>query len=168
MIRTHDCGELRESDIGKTVTLCGWLHRRRDHGGLSFFDLRDRSGLAQVVFSAKADAQLHQQGKAFGPEYVLGITGVVQAGPKGSENPKLPSGMVEVSARAVSVLNTATPPPFEIDDQAEVSEEVRMRWRYLDLRRPVSQQKLILRHRVVHVIRQTMHELGFVEGETPI
>ena len=168
MKRTHNCGALNPSLIGQTVTLCGWLHRRRDHGGLSFFDLRDRSGLAQVVFSAKADAQLHQQAKAFGPEYVLEISGVVQARPKGTENPKLPSGLVEVSARAVSVLNTATPPPFEIDDQAETSEEVRMQWRYLDLRRPVSQQKLLLRHRVIHVIRQTMHELGFIDVETPI
>src|SRR3989338_3625474 len=152
MIRTHDCGELRESDIGKTVTLCGWLHRRRDHGGLSFFDLRDRSGLAQVVFNAKRNAELHQTAKGLGPEYVLAITGTVGARPKGTENPKLPSGMVEVSAAALTVLNPAAPPPFEIDDQVDASEEVRMQWRYLDLRRPASQQKLILRHRIVHRI----------------
>ena len=126
MMRTHGCGELNERHIGQTVTLCGWLHRRRDHGGVSFFDLRDRSGLAQVVFNAKKNPELHQQAKGFGPEYVLSITGTVGARPKGSENPKLPSGMVEVSAGDVTVLNAAMPPPFEIDDQVEVSEDVRM------------------------------------------
>ena len=168
MLRTHACGELNEPLIGQTVTLCGWLHRRRDHGGLSFFDLRDRTGLAQVVFNAKVDAALHQQAKTFGPEYVLRITGTVRSRPKGMENPKLPSGMVEVGATSVTVLNPATPPPFEIDDQLDVSEDVRMQWRYLDLRRPANQQKLILRHRVIHHLRQTFHQLGFLEVETPI
>ena len=168
MKRTHGCGELRETDIGTTVTVCGWLHRRRDHGGLSFFDLRDRSGLAQVVFNAKKNAELHRQAKSLGPEFVLAITGTVGARPKGTENPKLPSGMVEISAAGLEVLNAAAPPPFEIDDQLEVSEDVRMEWRYLDLRRPASQQKLILRHRIVHRIRETLHELKFLEIETPI
>ena len=168
MMRTHGCGQLTESLIGQPVTLCGWLHRRRDHGGLSFFDLRDRSGLAQIVFNSKADAALHQQAKAFGPEYVLQITGAVRQRPKGSENPKIPSGMVEVAATAVTVLNPADPPPFEIDDQIDVSEDVRMQWRYLDLRRPASQQKLILRHRILHQMRRTLHDLGFLEVETPI
>ncbi|MDP3703546.1 MAG: amino acid--tRNA ligase-related protein, partial [Candidatus Omnitrophota bacterium] len=154
--------------MGQTVTLCGWLHRRRDHGGLTFLDLRDRSGLAQVVFNAKKNAKLHQHAKAFGPEYVLRISGTVGPRPKGTENPKLPSGMVEVAAEGVVVLNSATPPPFEIGDEIEPSEEVRMQWRYLDLRRPVSQQKLILRHRIVHRMRQVLNELGFLEIETPI
>ncbi|PIQ83713.1 MAG: aspartate--tRNA ligase [Candidatus Omnitrophica bacterium CG11_big_fil_rev_8_21_14_0_20_63_9] len=167
-MRTHGCGELTESLIGQTVTLCGWLHRRRDHGGLSFFDLRDRSGLAQVVFNAKSKPELHQQAKGFGPEYVLRITGNVRARPKGSENPKLPSGMVEVQAAEAVVLNPATPPPFEVDDQLEVSEEVRLQWRYIDLRRPSSQHKLILRHKIVHRMRTTLSELGFLEIETPI
>ena len=168
MKRTHGCGELRESDIGKTVTLCGWLHRRRDHGGLSFFDLRDRSGLAQIVFNAKRNAELHHAAKGLGPEYVLAITGAVGARPKGTENPKLPSGMVEIAATVLQVLNSAVPPPFEIDDQVDVSEDVRMQWRYLDLRRPASQRKLILRHRIVHRIRETLNELTFLEIETPI
>jgi len=168
MMRTDGCGELGPSLIGQTVTLCGWLHRRRDHGGLSFFDLRDRSGLAQVVFNVKTNAALHAQAKTFGPEYVLQIHGNVRARPKGTENPKLPSGMVEVSAESVTVLNQAIPPPFEIDDQTEASEDVRMQWRYLDLRRPVSQQKLILRHRIVHRMRETLHGLGFLEIETPV
>ena len=168
MLKTHGCGELTESLVGQTVTLCGWLHRRRDHGGLSFFDVRDRSGLAQIVLNAKNDAALHQDAKSFGPEYVLKVTGTVRARPKGTANPKLPSGMVEVQASAIEVLNPATPPPFEIDDQVDVSEDVRMSWRYLDLRRPASQQKLILRHRLVHRIRTTLHEAGFLEIETPI
>ena len=168
MMRTHGCGELKESLIGSTVTLCGWLHRRRDHGGLSFFDLRDRSGIAQVLFNAKKSADLHHQAKSFGPEYVLKITGTVGARPKGTENPKIPSGMVEISATAAEVLNPATPPPFEIDDQLEVSEDIRMQWRYVDLRRPSMQQKLIVRHQVIHRMRQEFHEAGFLEIETPV
>ena len=167
-MRTHGCGELREGHRGTTVTLCGWLHRRRDHGGVSFFDLRDRSGLAQIVFNAKTNARLHQEAKACGPEYVLRITGDVRQRPKGMENPKLPSGMVEVEAKALEVLNPATPPPFEIDDQLELSEEVQMAWRHIDLRRPVSQQKLILRHRLCAHMRRTLEGLGFIEVETPI
>ncbi len=168
MLRTHGCGELTEQLVDQSVTLCGWLHRRRDHGVLSFFDLRDRSGLAQIVFHAKTNAELHQQAKALGPEYVLQITGTVRRRPKGTENPKLPSGLVEVGATALTVLNPALPPPFEIDDQLEISEDVRMQWRYLDLRRPSRQQKLILRHRVIHHMRQTFNALGFIEVETPI
>jgi aspartyl-tRNA synthetase len=168
MMRTHGCGQLKPELIGQTVTLCGWLHRRRDHGGLSFFDLRDRSGLAQVVFNAKKNAELHLQAKSLGPEYVLRVTGIVGARPKGSENPKLSSGLVEVAATELTVLNPAQPPPFEIDDQLELSEDVRMQWRYLDLRRPISQQKLILRHRIVHRIRETLNRLDFLEIETPI
>ncbi|MBI3320450.1 MAG: aspartate--tRNA ligase, partial [Candidatus Omnitrophica bacterium] len=167
-MRTHGCGALREGDIDQTVTLCGWLHRRRDHGGLSFIDLRDRTGLAQIVFNAKTDAALHQQAKAFGPEYVLRVTGTVRRRPQGTQNPKLPSGMVEVSAGAVELLNPAVPPPFEIDDQVEVSEDVRMQWRYLDLRRPATQQKLLVRHRIIHRIRQALDARGFVEVETPM
>ncbi len=168
MMRTHSCGELKEQLIGSQVVLCGWLHRRRDHGGLSFFDVRDRSGIAQVVFNAKKNAELHAQAKSLGPEYVLKITGTVGARPKGSENTKIPSGMVEVSATALEVLNPAAPPPFEIDDQVETSDEVRMQWRFIDLRRPVMQQKLILRHQVIHQLRQEFHAMGFLEIETPI
>ena len=168
MKRTHGCGDLRPADIGKTVTICGWLHRRRDHGGVTFLDLRDRSGLVQVVFNTKTNPELHQQAKGLSVEYVLRITGTVRARPKGTENPKLPSGMVELDAGAVTVLNPAAPPPFEIDDQVEVSEDVRMQWRYLDLRRPACQQRLILRHRIVRRIRETLNGLDFLEVETPI
>ena len=168
MIRTHANAELTESLIEQTVTVCGWIHRRRDHGGLSFFDLRDRSGLAQVVFNAKIDAPLHEQAKALGPEYVVKIEGVVRKRPKGTENPKLASGMVEVGATSLTVLNPAVPPPFEIADESEASEDVRMQWRYLDLRRPVIQQKLLLRHRIITQLRQSLNEQGFVEVETPI
>ena len=168
LMRTHGCGDLRESHVDQSVTVCGWVHRRRDHGGLSFIDLRDRSGIAQLVFNAKADGALHEQAKGLGPEYVVRVTGTVRPRPKGTQNPKLPSGMVEVGASALEVLNTAEPPPFEIDYAVQTSEEVRMQWRYLDLRRPASQQKLILRHRVVHRIREQMDALGFLEVETPI
>jgi len=135
---------------------------------VSFFDLRDRTGIAQIVFNAKTNPTLHQQVKTFGPEFVLYIIGTVRKRPPGSENPKLPSGMVEVAATTVSVLNAALPPPFELDDHAELSEDVRMQWRYLDLRRPTTQQKLILRHRIIHRIRQTLSDLDFLEVETPI
>ncbi len=168
MKRTHNCGDLRESHIGQSVTLNGWLHRRRDHGGLSFIDLRDRSGLAQVVFNAKKDAALHASATSLGPETVLSITGLVGQRPKGNENPKLPSGMVEISAAALEVLNPSVPPPFEIADETEVSEDVRMEWRYLDLRRPAAQQKLILRHQIVQSLRRSFDAHGFLEIETPI
>ncbi|MBI2093374.1 MAG: aspartate--tRNA ligase [Candidatus Omnitrophica bacterium] len=166
-MRTHGCGELNEQHIGQTVSLCGWLHRRRDHGGLTFFDLRDRSGIAQIVLNAKRQPELHQQAKELGPEYVLRVTGSVQKRPKGTENPRLPSGLVEVSASQLDVLNPAATPPFEIDDQVEPSEEIRMQWRYIDLRRPVSQKRLILRNQAVHAIRKTLHERHFLEIETP-
>ena len=168
MKRTRGCGELQPEQVGQQATLCGWVHRRRDHGGLSFIDLRDRSGLAQIVFNAKANAPLHQQAKTLGPEYVVAVTGAIRARPKGTENPKLPSGMVEVAAEALEVLNPAAPPPFEIDDASEISEDVRMQWRYVDLRRPSSLRKLVLRDAIVHRIRTTLHGLRFLEVETPI
>jgi aspartyl-tRNA synthetase len=168
MLRTHACGDLNDSLIDHDVTLCGWLHRRRDHGGLTFFDLRDRSGLAQIVFDVKTNEGLHQQAKTLGPEDVLRIMGTVRRRPKGTENPQLTSGTVEVKATALSVLNAAKPPPLAIDDEAQISDEVRMQWRYLDLRRPSVQRTVLLRHRIVHRMRQTLDALGFVEVETPI
>lgn len=167
-MRTHDCGALRDTHIGQSVTLCGWVHRRRDHGGLTFIDLRDRFGLTQVVFNAKVHPELHNQAKTLGPEYVVRITGMVRARPKGTENPKLPSGMVEVSAEALETLNPALLPPFEIDDQVDVSEDVRMQWRYLDLRRQANQSKLILRHNIIRSVRETLDGMDFIEVETPI
>ena len=142
MLKTHHCADLNEQLLDASVTLCGWLHRRRDHGGLTFFDLRDRSGLAQVVFNEKTNAALHGQVKAYGPEYVLRITGTVRRRPKGTVNPKLASGAVELAAASVEVLNPSATPPIEIDDTVEVSDDIRMQWRYLDLRRPSAQQRL--------------------------
>ena len=168
VIRTHGCGALTPDVVGHTVTLCGWLHRRRDHGGISFADLRDRSGMAQVVFSVKQNAQLHHEIRATSHESVLSIEGLVRKRPAGSENPKLPSGMVEVQAISFQVLNRAEPLPFEIDDQTALSEDVRMSWRFLDLRRPSSLSKLLLRHKLCHSMRQMLHEQGFIEVETPI
>jgi aspartyl-tRNA synthetase len=168
IIRTHGCGQLHESLIGQTVRLCGWLHRRRDHGGISFADVRDRSGMAQAVFSVKQHAQLHQEIKATSLESVVMVEGMVRKRPAGSDNPKLPSGMVEVQAASLTVLNRADTLPFEIDDQTPLSEEVRMQWRFLDLRRPASLSKLLLRNRLCHAMRQILHEQDFVEVETPI
>ncbi len=168
MKRTHACGELRDSLIGQTVTLCGWVHRRRDHGGIRFIDLRDRSGLAQVVFNIKADAALHAEAGALGAEWVVAIEGLARARPKGTENPKLPSGLVEIQAAKLTVLNRAETLPFEINDQADISEDVRMSWRYLDLRRPASLAKLELRHKLAHALRLQLNTLGFLEVETPM
>lgn len=167
-MRTHGCGQLTEDLVDQTVTICGWLHRRRDHGKLTFFDLRDRSGIAQVTFHAGANAELHEQVQHYGPEYVLQIEGKVRRRPKGTENPKLPSGMVEIGAQTVTVLNQSEPPPFEIDDELETSDDVRMQWRYIDLRRPKAQKRLILRHQVVHAMRQELYRQDFMEIETPI
>ena len=126
MLRTHTCGELTKKNVGHEVTLCGWVDKTRDHGGVTFIDLRDRSGLAQVVFNAKIDASLHDKAKALGAEFVVRIEGVVRRRPKGTENPKLASGMVEVGAVSLAVLNRAEVPPFEIGDETDASEEVRM------------------------------------------
>ncbi|HEX9780764.1 MAG TPA: aspartate--tRNA ligase [bacterium] len=166
--RTHRCAQLSPELIGQDVWLCGWVHRRRDHGGLSFLDLRDRSGLAQVVFNAKQDAALHQRAKEFGPETVLCLRGTVRSRPKGTENPKLASGLVELGVAEARVLNEALPPPFEIDDELEISEDVRMQWRVIDLRRPASLARLVTRHRIVHRMRLVLDALGCIEVETPM
>ncbi len=167
-MRTHGCGDLTEDLMEQPVTLCGWLHRRRDHGKLTFFDLRDRSGIAQITFHAGANAELHEQVQHYGPEYVLKVEGTVRKRPKGTENPKIPSGMVEISAQKVTVLNKAEAPPLEIDDEIEASDDVRMQWRYIDLRRPKTQERFIVRHSVIHQMRMALDALGFLDVETPI
>lgn len=167
MITRTPCGGLRASDVGKTVTVCGWVHRRRDHGGLTFIDLRDRSGILQVVFHPK-EPQVHARAKDLRAEYVVQIQGVVRARPAGTENPKLATGTVELEATEVQILNPSLTPPFEIAEEVEVAEEVRYAYRYLDLRRPIVQERLIVRHQVVRVIREFLDREGFVEVETPI
>ena len=166
--RTHTCGELRETDVGKQVTLCGWVNNWRDHGGLVFIDLRDRYGITQVVFDPDAGRELHEAGSALRTEYVVAIRGTVAARPEGTRNPKRSTGAIEVRAEEVELLNRSETPPFEIDAPETASEEVRLKYRYLDLRRPAMQQVLILRHKLNKIIHRYFDAQGFIEVETPL
>ncbi|MBO4144563.1 MULTISPECIES: aspartate--tRNA ligase [Kocuria] len=161
MLRTHELGALSAENIGETVTLAGWVGRRRDHGGVAFVDLRDASGVAQIV--VRDEEQFHQLRN----EYVLQATGTVERRPEGNENPNLPSGEVEVMVDELTVLNTAAPLPFQIDEHVEVGEEARLKYRYLDLRRPEPARIMRLRSEVNRVARTLLHEQGFTEVETP-
>ncbi len=167
-MRTHTCGELNPSAVGRQVTLNGWVHRRRDHGGLIFIDLRDRWGLTQVVFNPSAGAELHSQAKELRAEFCIAVQGKVAARPAGTENPKITTGMIEVAASRLEILNPSATPPFEIAEEAELSEELRYTYRYLDLRRKAAGEKLLLRHQVIQVMRRILDEERFVEVETPI
>jgi len=166
MMRTHHCGELREAHVGETVTLCGWAHRRRDHGGVVFIDLRDRSGLVQVVFDPDA-RESFAVAERVRSEYVLRVRGRVRRRPEGTENPKLPTGTVEVVGEALEILNRADPLPFQLDEE-EAGEEVRLRFRYLDLRREAMRDRLLLRARVTTALRRFLDARGFVDVETPM
>lgn len=167
--RTHTCGELRLEHVGTTITLNGWVNTWRDHGGLVFVDLRDRYGMTQVVFDPARGQELHESARSLRGESVIAVTGQVAPRLEGKRNPKLPTGDIEVKAALLVVLNKSDATPFEIDAPPEsVSEEVRLRYRYLDLRRPHMQQILLLRHRVCRVIRNYLDGEGFVEVETPM
>jgi len=168
--RTHSCGELRADDIGKQVTLMGWVARRRDFGELTFIDLRDRAGITQVVFNAEDAPEAHAKAKELRGEYVIAVTGDLVLRDENSRNPKLATGDVEVHARQLLLLNDARTPPFQLDagPEALASEDLRLKYRYLDLRRPQLQANLRLRHRVVAEIRRYMDAQGFTEIETPI
>ena len=168
MLKDTNCGELRAPDAGREVTLAGWIHRRRDHGGLIFIDLRDHSGLVQVVFNPKEAAEAYKVGDGARPEYVIQVQGVVGARPKGTENASLPTGEVEVRAQAATVLNPAKTPPFYISEEADVEELLRLKYRYLDLRRETIHGNIVMRHRVVKFIRDFLSERGFTEIETPL
>ncbi|RLC63458.1 MAG: aspartate--tRNA ligase [Chloroflexi bacterium] len=168
MLKTHNCGELRTSHIGQRVTLAGWVNRRRDHGGLVFIDLRDRSGIVQVVTNPDAASEAHVAAQQARNEYVLQVKGVVQARPEGLANPDIPTGEIEVVAYELKILNPAKTPPFYIYDDRPVDEALRLKYRYLDLRRQRMQRNLILRHRVVKYIRDFLDARDFVEIETPI
>ncbi|GAA4378372.1 aspartate--tRNA ligase [Paeniglutamicibacter cryotolerans] len=161
MLRTHQLGTLRAEHIGETVTLTGWVARRRDHGGVAFLDLRDASGFAQVVVRDEADFHPLRN------EFVLQITGKVERRPEGNENPALGTGEIEVIADIVTVLNTAAPLPFQIDEHVEVGEEARLRHRYLDLRRPTPNRNIRLRSEANRIARNLLHEQGYCEIETP-
>jgi len=168
VLKTHNCGELRAQHVGQKVELAGWLNKRRDHGGLIFLDVRDRSGLVQVVLSPGA-ADAYKTGDAARSEYVLAVRGTVRLRPEGLANPNLPTGEVEVVAESVEVLNAAKPPAIPVDgDGYSVSEDMRLKYRYLDLRRERMQRNLILRHQVVKFIRDYLSARGFLEIETPV
>jgi aspartyl-tRNA synthetase len=168
MLKTHHCGDLRTAHIGQEVQLAGWVNRWRDHGGLAFVDLRDRSGIVQVVSSPEGAPEARATLQQSRSEFVLQVTGVVQARPEGLTNPDLPTGQIEVVASRVKILNQAKTPPFYIYNDNPVDEAVRLRYRYLDLRRPRMQRNILLRHRVVKYIRDFLAERGFIEIETPI
>ncbi|WP_369065844.1 aspartate--tRNA ligase [Kocuria carniphila] len=161
MLRTHELGSLSAQNIGETVTLAGWVDRRRDHGGVAFVDLRDASGVAQIV--VRDEAEFHQLRN----EFVLQVTGKVERRPEGNENPNLPSGEVEVMVDELTVLNTSAALPFQIDEHVEVGEEARLKYRYLDLRRPEPARIMRLRSEVNRVARNLLHDQGFLEVETP-
>src|SRR5437899_964315 len=166
MLRTHTCGEVRPSHTGKPVTLAGWVHTRRDHGELTFIDLRDRYGITQVVAHAKDNPAAHAAlGKARN-EWVLRVRGSVRPRPEGTKNPRLPTGEVEVVANEIEVLNESKTPPFYVNEETEVEETLRWKYRYVDLRRERSRDLMRLRHEVVDFIRRFMVERGFWEVET--
>ena len=168
MLKTHSCSELRAAHVGQEVTLAGWVNRRRDHGGLIFVDLRDRSGIVQVVANPDVSPEGHAAAQQVRGEYVLQVKGIVRVRPEGLTNPDIPTGEIEVLAHEVRILNPAKTPPFYIYDDSPVDEALRLKYRYLDLRRQRMQRNLVLRHRVVKYIRDFLDPRGFLEIETPI
>lgn len=166
MYKTHTCGELRSSHVGQTVTLAGWVHRQRDHGGVTFIDLRDRFGIVQIVANpTNPDVKVIQDARS---EWVLQVTGVVRRRPEGAENPNLPTGEIEIDVSHCEVLNPAKPLPFLVNKDEDTDENVRMKYRYLDLRHERMQKNLLLRHKVVKFMRDYLDEHGFIEVETPM
>lgn len=168
MLKNFDCGLLRREHTGKNVTLAGWVHRRRDHGGVIFIDLRDRSGLVQVVFNTELSEEVHKTAYGLRNEYVISVEGEVSLRPGGTENPRMPTGDVEVLARKIKIFNTSLNPPFYINEEVEVEESLRLKYRYLDLRRQRMKNNIILRHKIVKFMRDFMDARGFIEVETPI
>jgi aspartyl-tRNA synthetase len=165
--RTHKAGELRAKNVGERIRLAGWVNRRRDHGGLIFIDLRDRWGITQVTFDPEA-AELFAAAESLRPEWSISVEGEVVRRPEGNENPELPTGEIEVAATVLELLNASATPPFEIDRERPVDELLRLRYRYLDLRRRRMQENIIFRHQVVRHMRDYLSERGFVEIETPL
>ena len=166
LARTHTCGALRAEDVGKDVVLLGWVHRVRDLGSLVFIDLRDRHGLTQVV--ARVDEKLIADAKRLRSEFVVAVVGTVEPRAAETVNAKIATGEIEVTAREFRLLNEAKTPPFMIADEIEVTEETRLKHRYIDLRRPRMQRNMIMRHRATMAIRQYFDEQGFLEIETPM
>jgi len=165
--RTHFCGDLRTAHVGEEICLMGWVLRRRDHGGLIFIDLRDRTGLAQLTFDPDLCADAHSVAEGVRNEFVLAVKGKVIPRPQGTVNPNMKTGEVEIQVSECKLLNRSKPLPFTLDEYSEVAENIRLKYRYLDLRRPALQYNLILRHQVSQVTRQYLSESGFLELETP-
>ncbi|MBI4686522.1 MAG: aspartate--tRNA ligase [Nitrospirae bacterium] len=168
MMRDRWCGEVNESHIGLSINIAGWVNRRRDHGGLIFIDLRDRSGLVQVVFSPEVDVDTHAHAHKLRNEYVIQVNGEVRLRPEGTENHLIPTGMVEVVAKELRILNECKPLPFMIEDSIDAGEFLRLKHRYLDLRRPLIQRNIILRHNVTKTVRDYLNSKGFLDIETPV
>lgn len=165
--RTCYCGQVSNEHLGQEVTLMGWVHRRRDLGGLVFIDLRDREGIVQVVFNPEISVSAHQKSASLRSEYVVAVRGKVVLRPGGTENPQLPTGNLEVQAEELRILNEAAPPPFPIDEDREIAENIRLKYRYLDLRRPKMQRNIILRDKAARSVRNYLQSHGFLEIETP-
>ena len=168
MHKTHHCNELNKSSVGKKVSLVGWVQTRRDHGGLIFVDLRDREGVTQVVFNPEKNAETHKVAEALRSEFCIGIEGEVISRPQGMTNPKLVTGEIEVSATKLVIFNTSKTPPFPIEDEIDTNEDVRLQYRYLDLRRGSLRKNIIFRSKVSDLARRFLHDNGFLEIETPI
>ncbi len=168
MLRTHTCGELRKEHGGKDVVLCGWVAARRDHGKLIFIDIRDRYGVTQVVFVPSVSKQAHELAQKLGPEFVIRVSGKVAVRPEKMVNPDIATGEVELCAEALEILNSSQVPVFEIDDSVEVSEELRLTYRYLDLRRSAVLEALKIRHKLCSIIHKILGEEQFLEVETPV
>ena len=168
MFRTHNCNELRSDDVEKKVTLCGWVSARRDHGEIIFMDLRDKRGITQIVFDPEKNRKTHEIAHELRDEYCVQIKGVVKRRPEGTVNPKIQTGEIEVDVEEIEVLSRSATPPFEIKDETAVSEDVRLKYRYLDLRRPLMQEKLLIRHKIFKYIFNFLDSQGFLCVETPI
>ena len=168
MRRTHTCSDLKADDVGENVVLMGWVQRRRDHGGVIFVDLRDRTGITQVVFNPVMDKRVHKKAHAIRSEYVLGVRGRVEKRPDGMTNPNLSTGEIEVMVVELKILNVAKTPPFLIEDTVDVSENIRLKYRHLDLRRSQLQHNITLRHKAARTIRSYLDRNGFLDIETPV
>jgi aspartyl-tRNA synthetase len=168
MIRTHNCGELNAKDTDKEVTLSGWVASRRDHGEIIFMDLRDKHGVTQIVFDPEKNREVHKQAHELKNEFCVKVKGKVSPRPEGTVNPKIPTGEIEVEIDQIEVLSESATPPFEIRENVNVSEEVRLKYRYLDLRRDVMQKKLKVKHKAYKYVTDFLDSEDFISVETPI